>query len=84
MGPGRGRSGQPIISSNDGGTRSINLDIAGPSLEDIYEVTLAAYRRKGVPPEALRLLSELVGVSKTGAKTEESKLRFAIREVLIH
>ena len=34
-----------IISSNDGGTRSINLDISGPDLATIYEVALAAYRR---------------------------------------
>ena len=34
-----------IISSNDGGTRSVNLDIAGPDLTAIYEVALAAYRR---------------------------------------
>ncbi|MCP5213391.1 MAG: efflux RND transporter permease subunit [Pseudomonadales bacterium] len=34
-----------IITSNDGGTRSINLDIAGPDLGAIYDVALAAYRR---------------------------------------
>ena len=34
-----------IISSNDGGSRSVNLDIAGASLEDIYQVANAAYRR---------------------------------------
>jgi multidrug efflux pump subunit AcrB len=34
-----------IITSNDGGTRSVNLDIAGPELGVIYEVALAAYRR---------------------------------------
>lgn len=34
-----------IISSNDGGTRSINIDISGPRLDDIYTVALAAYRR---------------------------------------
>ncbi len=34
-----------IISSNDGGTRSINLDISGPRLDGIYAVALAAYRR---------------------------------------
>jgi len=34
-----------IISSNDGGTRSINLDISGPSLGDVYNVALAAFRR---------------------------------------
>jgi multidrug efflux pump subunit AcrB len=36
-----------IISSNDGGTRSINLDISGVNLEEIYSVALAAYRRAG-------------------------------------
>ncbi|MEX0957752.1 MAG: efflux RND transporter permease subunit [Burkholderiales bacterium] len=34
-----------IISSNDGGTRSVNLDIAGPELAAIYDVALAAYLR---------------------------------------
>jgi multidrug efflux pump subunit AcrB len=34
-----------IITSNDGGTRSINLDIAGSDLAAIYEVALSAYRR---------------------------------------
>jgi len=36
-----------IITSNDGGTRSISLDISGPKLEDIYAVAAAAYRRAG-------------------------------------
>ncbi len=34
-----------IITSNDGGTRSINLDISGPDLGVIYDTALAAYRR---------------------------------------
>ena len=34
-----------IITSNDGGTRSINLDISGPSLEAIYRVAASAERR---------------------------------------
>ncbi len=34
-----------IITSNDGGTRSINLDISGPDLDAIYKVADAAYRR---------------------------------------
>ncbi len=34
-----------IITSNDGGTRSINLDISGPDLAIIYSTALAAYRR---------------------------------------
>ena len=34
-----------IITSNDGGTRSINLDISGPELEPIYAVATDAYNR---------------------------------------
>lgn len=34
-----------IISSNDGGTRSVNLDISGPDLAQIYAVAEAAYQR---------------------------------------
>ncbi|MEM1403393.1 MAG: efflux RND transporter permease subunit [Pseudomonadota bacterium] len=34
-----------IISSNDGGSRSINLDISGPDLATIYEVAQRAERR---------------------------------------
>lgn len=34
-----------IISSNDGGTRSVNLEISGPDLPEIYRTALAAYRR---------------------------------------
>ena len=34
-----------IITSNDGGTRSINLDIAGTDLATLYAVAQAAYQR---------------------------------------
>ena len=34
-----------IITSNSGGTRSVNLDISGSSLSDIYDVASAAYQR---------------------------------------
>ena len=34
-----------IITSNSGGTRSVNLDISGPNLSDIYKSALTAYRR---------------------------------------
>jgi multidrug efflux pump subunit AcrB len=60
-----------IITSNDGGTRSINLDISGPSLAVIYEVALATYRRAqevfGNPriqssPSSLTLAQPLVEV----------------------
>jgi glutaminyl-tRNA synthetase len=50
--------------------------------DDPRLATIAAYRRRGVPPEAIRALSVLVGVSKASPRTEESKLDFAIREAL--
>ena len=50
--------------------------------DDPRLATIAAYRRRGVPAEAIRLLARLVGVSRAGARTEASKLDFAIREVL--
>lgn len=50
--------------------------------DDPRLATIAAYRRRGVPPEAIRLLADMVGVSRSGAKTEEAKFDFAIREVL--
>jgi multidrug efflux pump subunit AcrB len=34
-----------IITSNDGGTRSVNLNIAGPNLADVYSVASSAYAR---------------------------------------
>ncbi len=34
-----------IITSNDGGTRSVSLDISGPRLEDIFAVARSAYQR---------------------------------------
>jgi len=34
-----------IISSNDGGTRSINMDISGPDLVSVYEAANLAYDR---------------------------------------
>lgn len=34
-----------IISSNDGGTRSVNLDISGPDLASLFQVAQAAYAR---------------------------------------
>lgn len=47
-----------IITSNDGGTRSINLDIAGPDLASIYAVAQAAYRRAGEVFDNPRLQSQ--------------------------
>ena len=34
-----------IITSNSGGTRSVNLDISGPDLASVYDVANKAYRR---------------------------------------
>ncbi|MGB1580737.1 MAG: efflux RND transporter permease subunit [Nevskiales bacterium] len=34
-----------IISSNDGGTRSVTIDVSGPSLAEIYEVAGRIYQR---------------------------------------
>ncbi len=47
-----------IITSNDGGTRSINLDIAGPDLSRLYGVALAAYRRAGEVLDNPRIQSQ--------------------------
>ncbi len=47
-----------IISSNDGGTRSVNLDISGPELAPIYETALAAYRRAGEAIDEPQINSE--------------------------
>jgi multidrug efflux pump subunit AcrB len=42
-----------IISSNDGGTRSVNLDISGPDLTTVYSTALSAFRRaQEVLPQA--------------------------------
>ena len=42
-----------IISSNDGGTRSVNVDVAGADLEDLFGTAQAIYARAGeVLPDA--------------------------------
>lgn len=69
-----------IITSNDGGTRSINLDISGPSLAVIYDVALATYRRSqevfGNPriqssPSSLTLAQPLVEVQPDWDRASE-------------
>ena len=50
--------------------------------DDPRLATIAAWRRRGIPAEAIRLLAKIVGVSRSGGRTEESKLDYAIREVL--
>ena len=69
-----------IISSNDGGTRSINLDISGPDLATIYQVALAAYRRAEdvfeepriqSRPGSLTLAQPMIEVRPRWARTAE-------------
>ncbi len=69
-----------IISSNDGGTRSINLDVSGPSLEVTYAAALAALRRSeevfGNPriqssPSSLALSQPLVEVRPDWTRAAE-------------
>ena len=69
-----------IITSNNGGTRAINLDISGPRLEDIYAVTLTAYRRAEelfdkprlrANPATLSLAQPLVEVRPRWARAAE-------------
>ena len=50
--------------------------------DDPRLATISAYRRRGVPPEAIWMFARLVGVSRSGGRTEEDKFEFAIREVL--
>ncbi|WP_119165584.1 efflux RND transporter permease subunit [Algihabitans albus] len=44
-----------IISSNDGGTRSINLDVSGADLAEVYAATRALYDRAGAAFDNPRL-----------------------------
>ncbi|MDJ0758840.1 MAG: efflux RND transporter permease subunit [Woeseiaceae bacterium] len=69
-----------IISSNDGGTRSINLDVSGPSLGIIYDAALATVRRAeevfGNPriqssPSSLALSQPLLEVRPDWARAAE-------------
>jgi len=50
--------------------------------DDPRLATIAAWRRRGIPAEAIRRLAKIVGVSRSGGRTEESKLDYAIRGVL--
>lgn len=47
-----------IISSNDGGTRSVNLDISGPDLVALYAVAQAAFSRAEVVFDNPRVQSQ--------------------------
>ncbi len=69
-----------IISSNDGGTRSINLDISGPTLPVIYDAALATMRQAedvlGNPrinsrPSSLALTQPLVEIRPDWGRAAE-------------
>ena len=69
-----------IITSNSGGTRSVNLDISGANLPDIYDAVLAAYRRAGevfdsprlrADPSTLSLSQPLIEVRPQWARASE-------------
>ena len=47
-----------IITSNSGGTRSINLDISGPNLNEVYDAALVAYKRADVVFSSPRLRAD--------------------------
>jgi len=44
--------------------------------------TVAAFRRRGVPPEALRSFSGMIGVTKAETRVDVEKLEYAIRDEL--
>ncbi len=44
--------------------------------------TIAAIRRRGVPPEAVRTFCDMIGVAKTPAVIERARFDYAVREVL--
>ncbi|GAB4125858.1 MAG: efflux RND transporter permease subunit [Wenzhouxiangellaceae bacterium] len=69
-----------IISSNDGGTRSVNLDITGADLAELYRVAELAYRRAqaafdnpqiGSSPGSLSLDQPLVEIRPDWARAAE-------------
>ncbi len=69
-----------IISSNDGGSRSVNLDISGADLSEIYAVADSAYRRAydvfdspqvNSEPSALALQQPMVEIRPNWDRTAE-------------
>ncbi|MGF1554112.1 MAG: efflux RND transporter permease subunit [Paracoccaceae bacterium] len=69
-----------IISSNDGGTRSVNLDVSGPDLAAVYAVAREAYARAGevfdgprlnAQPPTLSLSQPLVEIRPDWARAAE-------------
>ncbi|MFD1217856.1 efflux RND transporter permease subunit [Microbulbifer celer] len=73
-----------IISSNDGGTRSVNLDISGSNLADLYQVARTAYSRAETifdnpniqtRPSSLSLSQPLLEVIPDWDRAEEVGMR---------
>ena len=69
-----------IITSNSGGTRSVNLDISGPNLEEIYAAALTTYSRAQevfdsprirANPSTLSLSQPLVEIQPDWARASE-------------
>ncbi len=69
-----------IITSNDGGSRSINLDISGPDLNALYAVARTAYDRAGevfdnpriqTNPTALTMAQPMVEIHPRWARAAE-------------
>ena len=44
--------------------------------------TVAAFRRRGVPPEALRAFCDMIGVTKADTRVDVEKLEYTIRDEL--
>src|SRR5690606_36042641 len=44
--------------------------------------TVAGIRRRGVPPEAVRLFCDMIGVARTNSTVDAGKFDFAVRETL--
>ena len=44
--------------------------------------TIAGIRRRGIPPEAVRLFCDMIGVARTNSTVDADKLSFAVRETL--
>jgi len=50
--------------------------------DDPRLATVTAIRRRGVPPEAVRLFCDMIGVAKSPSVIERARFDFAVREVL--
>lgn len=77
-----------IISSNDGGTRSVTLDVAGKDLAEIYDVARTLYReaetvfdnpRIQSQPASLSLAQPLIEVRPIWSRAAE--VRFSTRDL---